>query len=69
VIEIPPGYSIHGKISGHFSSKPYHLGGLTVREWLTGQSFETQFQYGLDILKQFGTMTQTENGWIFTPFP
>ena len=44
--------SVHRKISGYYSSKPAEYGGLRVRDWLAGQSFEFQFQYGMKILEQ-----------------
>lgn len=49
-IRIPQ--SVHRKISGYYSSKPAEYGGLRVRDWLAGQSFEFQFQYGMKILEQ-----------------
>ena len=71
IVAVPGGYvgSIHGKISGHFSSKTELSGDLTVREWLAGQSFEFQFKYGMEQLKRYGTVTQTQSGWMFTLFP
>ena len=44
--------SVHRKISGYYSSKPTEYGGLRVRDWLAGQSFEFQFQYGMKILEK-----------------
>ncbi|THF82721.1 hypothetical protein [Cohnella fermenti] len=69
VISIPSGYSgsVHSQISGYYSSIQPFTNGLTVRNWLAGQSFEKQFDFGLNVLKRFGTVTQTEKGWIFTP--
>ena len=46
--------SIHHKITGHYNSKPSYLGGKTVREWLSGKSFEEQWQYGMNKLKEYG---------------
>jgi len=71
VVAIESGFigSIHGKISGHFSSTTQrYTNGMTVRNWLAGQSFEFQFEYGLQQLRRYGTLTQTTTGWIFTPF-
>ena len=28
----------------------------SVRDWLTGQSYEEQYNFGLDILRQFGVI-------------
>ena len=52
LIELTP--SQHSQISGYYSSKPSFTNGLTVRDWLAGQSFETQYQFGIDYLKQLG---------------
>ncbi len=58
--------SIHQQISAHYSSNL--PSGITVRQWLSGQSFTAQFEYGLEVLSKFGTMKATSNGWIFTPY-
>ncbi len=46
--------SIHRKISGYYSSKQDFSRPLTVREWLSKKSFEYQYNYGIDKLKEFG---------------
>ncbi|PHU33842.1 hypothetical protein [Pseudobutyrivibrio ruminis] len=69
VISIPHGKgSVHAKISGYYSSKQFFTGGQTVRQWLSGQSFQEQFEFGINLLREFGTVTPTSNGWIFTPY-
>ena len=69
IIAIPHGKgTVHAQISGYYSSKQFSTGGQTVRQWLTGQSFQEQFGFGMNLLKQYGTVTPTDNGWIFTPF-
>ena len=69
IIAIPHGKgSVHAKISGFYSSKPDFANGLTVRQWLKGQSFEKQFSFGMKILKRYGDVTATNQGWIFKPF-
>ena len=45
---------VHRKISGYYSSKPEDLGGLRVRDWLNGQSYEKQYEFGLEVLKKYG---------------
>ena len=58
LVEIPD--YIHNKITGHYNkkyewtnnSKPLELGGLTERDWLKTQSFEVQYEYGLDIVQK-----------------
>ncbi len=46
----------HAKISAYYSSMQYFTNGMTVREWLTGQSFQQQYDFGISILKQFGVI-------------
>ena len=55
LIKLPHGKgSIHAKISGYYSSKRPFTNGLTVRQWLSTQSYEAQFEFGIKILKKFG---------------
>ena len=54
LISVPT--KIHQQISAHYSSKLAFTGGKTVRDWLAGQSFQKQYEYGLKILKQFGVI-------------
>ena len=71
VIAIPHGKgTVHAKISGYYSSIPASnfTNGLTVRQWLSGQSFQQQFDFGMDVLKKYGDVTETRNGWQFIPF-
>jgi len=46
--------SIHAQISGFYSSKQPSTNGLTVRKWLSTQSYEAQYQFGIQKLKDFG---------------
>jgi hypothetical protein len=46
--------SIHARVSGYYSSKQPFTGGQTVRQWLSTQSFQQQYDFGIKILKQFG---------------
>ncbi len=52
LIEAP--YDAHRALSGFYSSKQEFTNGQTVREWLKPQSFEAQFEFGLQALKAFG---------------
>lgn len=52
VVSIPT--DIHRQISGFYSSKPDFAGGQTVRQWLSGQSFEQQRAFGEQVLRRFG---------------
>lgn len=45
--------STHRLISAHYSSKNYNTNGITVRNWLAGQSFIVQYQYGQDIIRMY----------------
>ena len=59
LIRLPNGKgSIHAKISGFYSSKPYFTNGLTVRDWLKSKSFEEQYNFGLEQLSKFGWKQQ-----------
>ncbi len=49
--------SIHKKITGYYNTKTFDFtGGLSVRDWLAGQSFEFQYEFGLEILRMFGVI-------------
>ena len=45
---------VHRKISGFYSSKKDFTHGLTVRQWLNGQSYAAQYEFGLSVLKKYG---------------
>lgn len=70
IVSIPSGVkgSIHSKISGYYSSIQSFSDGKTVREWLRGKSFDEQLAFGINLLKKYGKLTATENGWLFEPF-
>lgn len=47
----------HAKITGYYNTTTIDFtGGLSVRDWLAGQSYEYQFEFGLDVLRQFGVI-------------
>jgi RHS repeat-associated protein len=46
--------SIHAQVSGYYSSKQPFTSGQTVRQWLSTQSFQQQYDFGIKILKQHG---------------
>jgi hypothetical protein len=55
VIKLPNGKgSIHAKISGYYSSIQPFTEGLIVRKWLSGQSFQAQFEFGVKVIRNFG---------------
>lgn len=44
----------HARVSAFYSSKQLFTGGKTVREWLSGQSFEKQLSFGKQVLWRMG---------------
>jgi hypothetical protein len=58
IIRLPHGAgSIHNQITGVYNSiRPDITGSTTlrVREWLVTQSFEFQWKFGIDLIRQFG---------------
>ncbi len=44
--------SLHKEVSRYYSSKQSFTGGLRFRDWLTGKSFEEQYQWGMYVLNQ-----------------
>ncbi|MBR4236407.1 MAG: hypothetical protein IKR85_10165, partial [Clostridia bacterium] len=49
-VKIP--YDLHRKISGYYSSKSESCPSLRVRDYLAGKSFETQYEFGINILNE-----------------
>ena len=69
IIAIPSGAgSIHSKISAFYSSKTDFTDGLTVRDWLATKSFDEQFEFGKELLEDYGEVIATDNGWVFKPY-
>jgi len=50
IVAIP--IEAHQKLNAFYSSKQYFSEPKTVREWLRGQSFETQYEFGMTQLKR-----------------
>ncbi|MDD4402728.1 MAG: hypothetical protein PHI24_12960, partial [Desulfitobacteriaceae bacterium] len=47
----------HAKISGYYNTKSFDFtGGKSVRDWLAGQSYQTQYDFGINVLKRFEVM-------------
>jgi RHS repeat-associated protein len=46
LISLP--YDLHRKISGYYSSKQGYSGNMIVRDWLAGQSYEFQYNFGME---------------------
>lgn len=47
----------HAKITGYYNTTTFRFtNGLSVRDWLVGQSYEYQYEFGLDVLRQFGVI-------------
>ena len=45
--------STHRAISGYYSSIQPFTNGVTVRNWLAGQSFSAQYEFGINVIKMF----------------
>jgi len=56
VVNIPHGKgTIHDKISRYYQSiDPNISGKQRVRDWLKGKSFQFQYDFGIEKLKEFG---------------
>ena len=46
--------TIHAAVSGYYSSKQPFTGGVRVRDWLAGKSFQEQYDFGIKTLERFG---------------
>ncbi len=46
---------LHYKISGYYSSIPTNIetSGMRVRDYLTGQSFDSQYEFGIKVIELF----------------
>ena len=44
---------IHAKISGYYGSIQKFTNGMKVRDWLAGQSFEKQYEFGMKVIRDF----------------
>ncbi len=47
---------VHVAISAYYSGKDVMTNNKTVRDWLNGQSFEFQFDFGMQQWEKFMTM-------------
>jgi RHS repeat-associated protein len=48
-------HQTHMKITGYYT-RIYGDTGLSLRDWLAGQSYETQYQVGLDVLRMYNVI-------------
>ena len=46
--------SVHAKVSAYYSSIQSFTNSMTFRNWLAGQSFKTQYEWGIKVLRMFG---------------
>ncbi len=54
-VRLPSGSgSFHNRLSGYYSSKQLFTEGLTVRKWLQPQSFQNQYNFGINRLRDMG---------------
>jgi hypothetical protein len=55
LMKLPNGAgTIHARVSGYYSSIQPFTGGQTVRQWLSTQSYQAQYDFGLQTLRNFG---------------
>ena len=45
---------VHQQISGYYSSVQDFSNGMRVRDWLAGQSYQAQYNFGIGIIQMFG---------------
>lgn len=50
---VPVSKTTHRAISGYYSGIQNFTNGMTVRNWLRGQSFRKQYEFGIDILNKY----------------
>ena len=48
--------AVHAKVSGYYLSKQVFTNGATVRDWLAEQDFQTQYEFGINVLRQYGVI-------------
>ena len=49
--------SVHSQITGYYNSTKFEFtGGLSVRNWLAGQPFQFQFDFGMGVLRDLGVI-------------
>lgn len=54
---IPVDAQTHAKISGYYNTTSFRFtNGLSVRNWLAGQPFQVQFDFGMNVLRDFGVI-------------
>ncbi|MBQ8614992.1 MAG: hypothetical protein IJ415_00255 [Clostridia bacterium] len=58
LVKVPGGFkdSLHSKITGLYNSKNFEITGSTtqtVRQWLSTQSFDAQYKFGVEKLLEF----------------
>ncbi len=52
--------TLHSMISAYYSSKQKFTGNMTVRQWLSTQSYEDQWKFGLQKLTEFAKQIGAE---------
>ena len=46
--------SVHSKVSAYYNSVHRFTNGMRFRDWLSGQSFKTQYEWGIKVLRMYG---------------
>ena len=45
---------VYSKVSANYSCAHSFTNGMRFRDWLAGQSFKTQYEWGIKVLRMFG---------------
>ena len=46
--------AVHAKIRGYYNTKSFDfINCLSVRNWLAGQNFDVQYEFGINVLRQY----------------
>ena len=50
-------YDAYGRITGDYNTTTFQFtGGMSVRNWLAGQSYDVQFDFGMNVLRDLGVI-------------
>lgn len=68
VVSLPSGAKdVHQDITKYYNSVQDFTNGETVRTWLSKQSFEDQWEFGIKKLQEYGDVVPTDRGWVLVP--
>jgi len=54
VVNLPHGKNtLHQKITNYYNSKQLFTGDKRVREWISSQSYQEQYDFGMKVMNKF----------------